>query len=534
VTDSDSTPRAAAADPAGAAVENARLTRAAGSVALATLVSRLLGFVRDAVIAWGLGTGFGADAFLAAFRIPNLFRRLLGEGSLSSAFVPVLTETLSRGGRRAAQEVAAAAARVLAIALTAACLAGVLAAPGIVLAVAPGFSGAKFELAVSLTRLMLPYLVAAGMAALWMGALNVFGSFAAPAIAPALLNIALIAGMFGLAPLMIRPEKALAVALLAGGAAQVAFLSVCIARHGVRLRRAAREAAPVLKRTARLLLPIGLGSAVHQVNVLAGGLLASFLPEGSLSCLYYAERLVEFPLGVVALAGATAVLPSLAREAALGDEQGLAATLAYALRMVSFVTLPAMAGLLLLSEPIVALLFQRGEFGLESVRLTSQAVSYYALGLWGISAARIAVTLFFALQDVRAPLRAALASVVANLVFGVALMRPMAAGGLALAAALAAMVNLGCLLMAVREKLGHMDWRALGLSLGRSLGCTLIMAAGVWQLSQWAWVRHLHEALGLAAVVAAGVLIYAAAAWAVRSPELAALRRLLKGDRSER
>lgn len=526
MTDSDPTPRAA--------VENVRLTRAAGSVALATLFSRLLGFLRDAVIAWGLGTGFGADAFLAAFRIPNLFRRLLGEGSLSSAFVPVLTETLSKGGQRAAQEVAAAAARILAIALTAVCLAGVLAAPGIVLLVAPGFSGAKFELTLSLTRLMLPYLVAAGMAALWMGTLNVFGSFAAPAVAPALLNIAMIAGMLGLAPLMVRPEKALAVAVLAGGAAQVMFLSVFIARHGVRIRRAAREAAPVLKRTARLLLPIGLGSAVHQINILAGGLLASFLPEGTLSCLYYAERLVEFPLGVVAIAGATAVLPSLAREAARGDQQGLAATLTYAFRMVSFVTLPAMAGMLLLAEPMVALLFQRGEFGIESVRLTSQAVSYYALGLWGVSAARITATLFFAMQDARAPLRAALASIAANLLFGVVLMRPMAAGGLALAAALAAMVNLGFLLMAVREKLGNIDWRALGLSLGRSLICTLVMAVGVWQLSRWAWVRHVHEALGLAVVVATGVLIYAAAAWAFSSPELAALYRLLKGDRLER
>ena len=288
MTHSDPTLGAAVDDPAGAAVENLRLTRAAGSVALATLASRLLGFVRDAVIAWGFGAGFGSDAFLAAFRVPNLFRRLLGEGSLSSAFVPVLTETLSKGGRRAAQEVAATAARILAIGLAAACLAGVLAAPGIVLLVAPGFDGSKFELTVGLTRLMLPYLVAAGMAALWMGTLNVFGSFAAPAIAPALLNIAMIAGMIGLAPLMSRPETALAVAVLVGGAAQLGFLSVCVARHGVRIRRATREAAPVLKRAARLLLPIGLGSAVYQINVLAGGLLASFLPEGSLSCLYFA------------------------------------------------------------------------------------------------------------------------------------------------------------------------------------------------------------------------------------------------------
>jgi putative peptidoglycan lipid II flippase len=531
---SDPPPRAAAGDSPRAAVENTRLTRAAGTVALATLASRLLGFLRDAVIAWGFGAGFGSDAFLAAFRIPNLSRRLFGEGSLSSAFVPVLTQTLSRGGQRAAQELAGSAARVLGIALAAACLAGVLAAPGIVLLVAPGFSGAKFELTVSLTRLMLPYLFAAGMAALWMGTLNVFGSFAAPAMTPAVLNIAMIAGMLGLAPLMARPEEALAAAVLAGGAAQLVFLSVCAARHGVRIRRTARAAAPALKRAARLMAPVGLGSAVYQINILAGGVLASFLPEGSVSCLYYAERLTEFPLGVVAVAGATAVLPSLAREAALEDPSGLAATWGYAFRMVSFVTLPAMAGLLLLAEPMVALLFQRGEFGPESVRLTSRAVSYYALGLWGVSAARITATVFFAMQDARAPLRAALASMAANLVFGAVLMRPMAASGLALAASLAALVNLGYLLAAVRGRLRHVEWRAIGVCLVRSLGCTLLMAAGVWQLLRLPLVHRLHEALALAVAIAAGVLIYAAASWAVKSPELAAVGSLLKGSRFER
>ncbi len=363
-------------------------------MAAATLVSRLLGFLRDAAVAWGFGTGFGADAFLAAFRIPNLFRRLLGEGSLSSAFVPVMAETLVRAGRREAQELAASATRVLALALTGAGLVGMLAAPLVVHVVAPGFSGAKFELTLGLTRLMLPYLLAAGIAALWMGTLNVLGSFAAPAATPALLNIAMIAGALGVAPIATRPESVLATAVLVGGGAQMVFLFFCLARQGVGFQRAARTVTPALRRAARLMLPVGLGSAVYQINVLVGGLLASFLPEGSVSCLYYAERLVEFPLGVVAVAGATAVLPTLAREAALGDRPGLAATLAYAFRMSAFVMLPATAGLLLLAEPVVALLFQRGAFGAESVRLTSQAVSYYAVGLMGVAAARMVARVF--------------------------------------------------------------------------------------------------------------------------------------------
>lgn len=526
----DPTPRTTA----GAATDTIGLTRAAGSVAAATLVSRLLGFLRDAAVAWGFGTGFGADAFLAAFRIPNLFRRLLGEGSLSSAFVPVLAETLVRAGRREAQELAASATRVLALALTGACLVGMLAAPLVVHVVAPGFSGAKFELTLGLTRLMLPYLLAAGIAALWMGTLNVLGSFAAPAATPALLNIAMIAGALGVAPIATRPESVLATAVLVGGGAQMVFLFFCLARQGVGLQRAARTVTPALRRAARLMLPVGLGSAVYQINVLVGGLLASFLPEGSVSCLYYAERLVEFPLGVVAVAGATAVLPTLAREAALGDRPGLAATLAYAFRMSAFVMLPATAGLLLLAEPVVALLFQRGAFGAESVRLTSQAVSYYAVGLMGVAAARMVATVFFAIQASRPPLRAAVASMAVNLGLGVALMGSMGSGGLALACALAAWVNLGLLLQAARSQLEGLDWRGMGASLGRSLGATLLMAAAVRFLAGMAWVRQAPAALALAVTLAVGVLVYLALCRVLKSPELASLSGLLKRDRLDR
>jgi len=262
--------------------------------------------------------------------------------------------------------------------------------------------------------------------------------------------------------------------------------------------------------------------------------LASFLPEGSVSCLYYAERLVEFPLGVVAVAGATAVLPSLAREAARGDRRGLASTLAYALRMTAFVTLPATAGLLLLAEPLVALLFQRGAFGAESVRLTSQAGSYYAIGLVGVAAARIVATVFFARQESRAPLRAAAAAMAANLLVGVALMGPMASGGLALAGALAAWVNLGLLLGAARSKVEGLDWRAIGASLGRSLGATLLMAASVYFWAGLDWVRQVPEAIALGVNVAGGILLYVALSWAFRSPELAVLRGLLQGSRVAR
>jgi putative peptidoglycan lipid II flippase len=497
-------------------------------VALATLLSRLLGFVRDAMIAWCFGTGFGADAFLAAFRIPNLFRRLFAEGSLSSAFVPVLTETLWKSGHAEARSLAAAAARMLAGLLIVLCLVGMAAAPWIVRLMTPGFAEPKLDLTVSLARIMFPYLFAAGMAALCMGTLNVFGNFAAPALAPALFNIAMIVSILVAAPLAGRPEYALALAVLIGGAVQLALQLPFLARHQIPVWRRARAFHPALARVARLMVPAVLGGAAYQINVLVGTLLASFLPEGSVSYLYYAERLLEFPLGVVAMAGATAVLPSLAREAAAGDAAALRSTFGYAFRMVSFLTLPAMAGLILLGEPIVVLLFQRGEFGAESVRLTTQALLYYALGLWAFSAVRIVVAAFFALQDSRTPVRVATMSILANVVLGVVLMRPLAHGGIALAASLASFLNLALLLLALRKKLTAVDWRAIGASLGRSLVSTLVMAAGVAFMARTVMGQRPATVVGLATCMAAGVLIYAGAALTLRCPELAGFCSLVK------
>lgn len=497
-------------------------------MAAATLLSRLLGFVRDAMIAWCFGTGFGSDAFLAAFRIPNLFRRLFGEGTLSSAFVPVLTETLWKSGHAEARSLAAAAARMLAGLLIVLCLAGMAASPWIVRLMTPGFAGPKLEMTVTLTRIMFPYLFAAGMAALCMGTLNVFGNFAAPALAPALLNIAMIVSMLAAVPLAGRPEYGLALAVLIGGAGQLALQLPFLARNRLQVWRRAQAFHPALARVARLMVPAVLGGAVYQINVLVGTLLASFLPEGSVSYLYYAERLMEFPLGIVAMAGATAVLPSLAREAAAGDAEALRSTFGYAFRMVSFLTLPAMAGLILLGEPMVVLLFQRGEFGAESARLTSQALLYYAIGLWAFSAVRIVVAAFFALQDSRTPVRVATISILANVVLGAVLMRPLAHGGIALAASLASFLNLALLLLALRKKLTAVDWRAIGASLGRSLASTLVMAAGVAFMARTVMGQQPATAVGVAACMVAGVLMYAGAALILRSPEIAGIYGLVK------
>jgi putative peptidoglycan lipid II flippase len=510
------------------------LTRATVTVALATVLSRILGFVRDAMIAWVFGAGFSADAFLAAFRIPNLFRRLVAEGTLNSAFVPLLTEVRWKGGDAHAEALFRAAVRAVAGLLLAVCVGGMLAAPWIVQALAPGFSVSKQELTLVLVRLMFPYLIAGGVVALFMAALNVYGSFAAPALAPALLNIAMIGSLGLIAPLLAQPVIALALGVLIGGAFQLAWQAPLLKRYGLHPWRPPWRGHPALVRMARLMVPAVLGGAVYHINVLVGTMLASLLPEGSVSYLYFADRLVEFPLGVAAMAAATAVLPSLSRNAAAGDLRALRATFEVAFRLVSFAIIPATVGLILLAEPIVRLLFGRGEFSAADVRLTVQAVSYYALGLWAFASVRIAVAAFFALQDSKTPVRAAIAAILANLLLSAVCMRPLAHGGLALATALASILNLLLLVMALHRRLGGLNWRAMALGVGRSLLSAGVMAPGVLGVARvmihGAGQTTASLALGVAASVAAGVAIYLVASLAFGSPEMDRMLNACRGS----
>jgi putative peptidoglycan lipid II flippase len=503
--------------------EAKRLTRAAVIVALATVLSRLLGYLRDAMVAAYFGAGFSSDAFLAAFRIPNLFRRLVGEGALNSAFVPVFSETLHHRGPEEAGRLFGSACRLFAAVLVPACVLGILVAGWMVPLITPGFSGAKLELTVTLTRWMFPYLFAAGMLALWMGALNVYGSFAPPALAPMLLSLCMIGSLTLLSPHLDRPEIGLALGVLIGGAAQLLFQTPFLFRCRLNLRQAGRGIHPAIKRMAQMMVPSILGGAVYQINILVATLIASWLAEGSVSYLYYADRLVEFPLGVVAMAGATAALPSMAREAAMGNSKGLCETFALAFRLVSFATIPAMAGLALLGESIVALLFMRGEFQPLDVRLTALALSYYVYGLWAFAALRIAVAAFFALQDSRTPMVAATISILANILLGLMLMKPLAHGGLALATSLSAMLNLAILLVMLNRKIAGIDWRSIGSSLVRSAFNAAIMALGVSAVAQLMLsgpnLSATRRALGLCASMAAGILIYCTAGWATGSVE---------------
>ena len=501
----------------------------AGVVVSATLLSRILGYVRDMLIAWSFGTGIFADAFIVAFRIPNFVRRLAGEGALGMAFIPLYHVHAHEQGAQAALDLAAATFRRLALVLAVTVLLGIAFSPAIVRAIAPGFADAteKLLLAVALTRAMLPYVLMAGLVALSMAILNALGHFHTPALAPAILNAAMISSV--LMGAWLTPEMEIRTAILAagvviGGILQLGIQLPALKHHGVRLGRRATLPSGLLSRFSRSALPVMLGGASYQLNVLLGTLLASFLAAGSVSYLFYADRLVQFPLGIFAISAVTVMMPDLSRQAAAGDVEDLKKSLYQSLSLVWFVTVPAMVGLIVLRQPIVAILFERGAFDSDSTHLTATALLWYSTGIWAYAALRVQLAVFYALQDVYRPLGAAALSVMVNLIAGILLMQTMGHGGIALAAALAAAVNVALLAIMLRQHIGPLGGRKLVMTAGRIFGCALLMGVAVDRSNEWFHTASgdgtLYQVAHLLGCIAVGVIFYLVAAFLCRSHEL--------------
>jgi len=513
------------------------VTKAAGIVSGATFLSRILGFIRDMAIAGFFGAGMAADAFFVAFRIPNLLRRLFAEGSLTIAFIPVFTEYLQKDGEAAAFQMARSAFRLISLILASAAVMGILLAPVIVRVMAPGFilTPEKLSLTIGLTRFMFPYIFFIGLVALCMGILNAMGHFAAPALAPVFLNLSMIVAVLFISPLLHNPVYGLAIGVLLGGILQLALQIPFLIQSGVFFWQAASLFHPGLKRVGILMLPAVFGAAVYQVNILVGTLLASLLPQGSVSYLYYADRLVQFPLGIFAIAAATAVLPSFSKYAANKDKAALNETFGYAMRLVSFITIPAMVGLILLREPIVGLLFQRGAFDARATSMTAQALLYYGLGLWAFSAVRIVVSLFYALQDTRTPVKMAAISIAVNIVLGATLMWPMKHGGLALATSVASMVNLALLISVLSKTVGLLHWDKIRNSLFKTVVCAVAMGIVVFLATRWALPANpatfQQLFIGVSISILLGIGTYTACALFVQCPEIYELIHMLKDRR---
>ncbi len=507
-----------------------QIVKALGSIGSATALSRVAGFVRDVVVALAFGAGPVTDAFFVAFRIPNVLRRLLAEGALATAMIPVFSEYFVT---RSWPEVLRMLRAVLALALVAlgvTALLGVATAPWILKVIAPGFADdpARAGLAVLLTRVMFPYVVLVGLAALATGALNAQGRFFASALGPAVQNVAMIAAIPLLASRVDPPILSLAIGVLVGGVGQVVIQLPSLRRCGLLVLPAAEFRHPALARLVRLLLPAVFGLAAVQVMVFVNTLLASLLRPGSISYLYYADRVMEFPLGVFGIALASASLPVMARQAAAGETRALTETLGFSLRLALYASLPAMIGLVILRAPIVRVLFERGKFGPAETGATADALAWYAIGLVGFAGSRIAAQVFYALGQSGTAVRLGIVAVGANVLAALLMMGPLGHAGLAGASSVGAYVNLLALLYVARRRLGPLGGRALAASAARTLAASIpLIGWCALVLALWPASRSLPvNIVWLGGAIGGGVALYWGASVVLGLSERTALLRM--------
>ncbi len=433
-----------------------RLLKNTSTIALATFLSRILGFVRDIVVAYALGTGPFADAFFVAFRLPNLMRRLFAEGSLTMAFVPVFKEIKHREGRERAFCFARSTFVWLLIILSCLTAMVIIGAPVVTFLIAPGFKKdpSTFAFAVYLVRVCFPYVIFISSVALCMGILNSLGHFAAPAYAPCVLNIVLITCALLAVKQGWNVAGALAWGVLVAGLLQFLLQQVPLKKKGFSWRGKVSLKDKGVRLLLTLMIPTVFGAAVYQIGIIINTILASFLPEGAISYLYYADRLVQFPLGVFGVAVSVAALPDLSSLATKGDMEEFKHTLNAGLSLILFVSLPATAGLIGLAHPIIKTLFFRGAFTETSVMSTSLALIGYAVGLPAFSCVRTLVSSFYALKDTKSPVVVATICLVVNVILGISLMKFFSFFGLALAVSLSSFLNIFLLCIFLRKKIG--------------------------------------------------------------------------------
>ena len=488
-----------------------------------TLLSRILGLVRDAVLARYFSTSLVMDAFLVANRIPNMLRRFFAEGAFSQGFVPVMARYRERHNQAEAKEFVDAVAGTFGIILFLVTLAGVVAAPLLVAVVAPGFIGddGRFDIATLMLRFTFPYLFFVSLTAFAGGILNTYGKFGVPAFTPVILNVALIACAIWLSPLLEEPAMALAYAVLIAGVLQLLFQVPFLRQIGALPRPKWGIAHAGVRRVGKLMLPAIFGSSVAQVNVLVGGVIASMLGVGKISLLYYSDRLMEFPLGLFSIAIATVTLPYLSRQYASESMDGFTATLDWSMKLVLLIALPAAIGLVVLAEPIVATIFYGGEFHARDVYLTALAVKAFALGLVGFSYVKILAPAYFAREDTVTPVRIGIIALVINFTLSVVLAWYLTAighdgshAGLALAISVAALVNAWLLYRGLRRDgvIRHStDWGRLLLQVSAANAVMFLVVEWLNQPLDW-WLEAgvAGRAGWLSVCIVAAILVYAA------------------------
>lgn len=498
----------------------ASLLKSTGVVGLMTLLSRVLGFGRDVLLATLFGAGAGMDAFLIALKIPNFGRRVFAEGAFSQAFVPVFTETRTKEDHAAVRDLAAVVMGTLAGVLSLITLVGCLAAPWLVWVFAPGFGADpdKHALATELLRWTFPYLMFISLTAMAAGVLNAYGYFAVPAVTPVLLNLCLIAAAF------IDPGSVqiLAYAVFVAGICQFAFQLPWLARLRLLPRPRWAWGDGRVRRIIGLMIPVMIGSSVAQVSLLLDAALASLLGDGSVSWLYYADRLMEFPLGIFSIAIGTVILPTLAAQHARQTSDSFSATLDWGLRMMLVLGVPATVGLVLFAGPLIATLFGHGRFGLEDVRMTTYALWAYGFGFLGFSLVKVLVPGFYARQEMRVPMRYAIIALCCGMALSLGFFLlarifefKAAHAGLAAATATSAWINSMLLLRRLRRDGVYRPQPGWALFLTRLTLASLVLAAViVWagsDVETWLAQGAVIRGRDLLLVVAGGIAAYFAA-----------------------
>lgn len=511
------------------------MLRAVVTVGGWTAASRLLGFVRDILVAAALGAGPAADAFFVALKLPNFFRRLFGEGAFAAAFVPLFAGTLAAEGRAAARRVAEGALSVLLAALAALTLVAVLFMPQAMVALAPGFldDPVRFPLAVELTRITFPYLLLVCLVAAMSGVLNGLDRFAAAAAAPILFNVALIGGVLVAQATAGSVAHGLAWGVATAGVLQLLALAVALDRAGMPLGLPAPRLTPEVRLLLRRMAPGAIGAGVTQINLMVDVIIASFLPAGAIAFLYYADRVNQLPLGVIGTAVGTAVLPKLSREVRAGEAAAALATLNRAIELALLLTVPAAVGLAVAAWPIVAVLFGRGAFGEADVAATAAALAAYATGLPAYVLVKVLAPGFFARGDTRSPVEIAALCVVLNVALNLALIGPFGHVGIALATVAAAWVNAALLGWRLSRRRQFVPDRRLVRFVSRLVLASVAMGAIVWAGETVLFAGLLAARglrwVGLAGLIGLGVAVFALAAVVLRVTDprevLAQIRR---------
>ena len=495
------------------------LLKALATVSSMTLVSRVLGFIRDAAIARVFGAGLATDAFFVAFKIPNLLRRLFAEGAFSQAFVPILAEYKNRRGEAATRLLVDHVSGVLGIALLLVTAVGVLAAPLIISISAPGFAATpeKFQLTVDLLRITFPYIVFIALTALAGGILNTWGRFAVPAFTPVMLNLSFIGFALIAAPWFDPPVMALAWAVFVGGVLQLVFQLPFLARIGMLPRPRPDLGDEGVRRVLRQMAPAVFGVSVGQLSLLINNIFASFLISGSVTWLYFADRLMEFPMGLLGVALGTILLPSLAKRHAEGSTTEYSQLLDWGLRLTLMLAVPCAVALAVLAVPLVTTLFHYGAFTATDVINTRHAVVAYSIGLVGLIAVKVLAPGFYARQDIRTPVKIAVVTLVLTQLLNLVLVSHLRHAGLALSISIGACFNAWLLLRGLRRRQIYQPMPGWGAFLLKLVLAVYVMGALLWLLSgdaaSWLTAGALERVARLTMLVFAGAVAYFGTLW---------------------